>query len=208
FSEVSSAAHAPDFSYRRERVDTPDGDFIDIDWLAQPQDKGAHPLLIMFHGLEGSSRSHYAQAFAHWAQAQGWSFAVPHFRGCSGELNRAPRSYHLGDHEEVGWMLDQLASRHKGPTVALGVSLGGNALLRWAQEAGSQASHCVRAVAAVSAPLDLAAAGMAIGQGFNRWVYNRMFLRGLKPKALAKLQQFPGLVDLDALRAAQDLYSF
>src|SRR5690606_11715856 len=83
-----------------------------------------------------------------------------------------------------------------------------NSLLRWAQEAGSQASHCVRAVAAVSAPLDLAAAGMAIGQGFNRWVYNRMFLRGLKPKALAKLQQFPGLVDLDALRAAQDLFSF
>jgi len=192
--------------YRRERWTTPDGDFVDVDFQDAPDP--AAPLLVLFHGLEGSSRSHYAEAFAAWAAAQGMHFAVPHFRGCSGELNLAPRAYHSGDHEEVGWMLGQFALRRRVPTVAVGVSLGGNALLRWAEEAGATAAASVRAVASVSAPLDLAAGGAAIGRGFNRLVYTRMFLSTMKPKALAKLAQHPGLFDADALRAARDLYAF
>ena len=85
--------------YRRERWTTPDGDFIDVDW--QAGDTTA-PLLVLFHGLEGSSTSHYAQAFAHTAKRRGWRYAVPHFHGCSGEINLAPRAYHSGDFEEVG----------------------------------------------------------------------------------------------------------
>lgn len=192
-------------TFRRERWDTPDGDFIDVDWLQS----GAGPtLLVLFHGLEGSSDSHYAQAFAGYAREHGLAYAVPHFRGCSGEINRAPRAYHSGDFEEIGWILARFRVRHAGPIVAVGVSLGGNALLRWAGEMGDAASRVVSAVAAVCAPLDLAAGGHAIGRGFNRQVYTRMFLQTMKPKALQKLAQHPGLFDGAALRAARDLYTF
>ncbi len=190
---------------RRERWSAPDGDFVDVDW--QGEDLAA-PLLVLFHGLEGSSSSHYAQAFADRARQRGWRFAVPHFRGCSGELNLAPRAYHSGDYEEIGWILTRMRSLHAGPIAAVGVSLGGNALLRWAQESGESAGRAVRAVAAVSSPIDLAAGGAAIGRGFNRLVYTRMFLRTMKPKALAKLAQHPGLFDRERLLAARDLHAF
>ena len=193
--------------YVRERWHTPDHDFIDLDWQvgsSTPQT----PLLVLFHGLEGSSRSHYAEAFAEFARVQHMAYVVVHFRGCSGELNHAPRAYHSGDFEEIGWILERLRSRQPGPMVAVGISLGGNALLRWAQEAGSAAGKTVSAVASVCAPVDLAASGACIGQGFNRQVYTRMFLQSMKPKALRKLKQFPGLFDGDALRAAKDLYAF
>ena len=133
---------------------------------------------------------------------------MPHFRGCSGELNLAPRAYHSGDYEEIGWMLAQARARHAGPVAAVGVSLGGNALLRWAEEAGETAAATSRAVVAISSPIDLAAGGRAIGRGFNRLVYTRMFLRTMKPKALAKLAQHPGLFSREKLLAARDLYDF
>lgn len=191
--------------FRRERWSTPDGDFIDVDWL-QPQQE--QTLLVLFHGLEGSSQSHYAQAFADFAREQGLAYAVPHFRGCSGEINLAPRAYHSGDFEEVDWILARFRSRHRGPIVAVGVSLGGNALMRWAGEAGAAAAQVVSAVASVCAPLDLSAGGQAIGRGFNRLVYTRMFLGTMKPKAMQKLAQHPGLFDERALQAARDLYEF
>ncbi len=192
-------------AFARERWATPDDDFVDVDWLGDDTDA---TLLVLFHGLEGSSASHYAQSFAAEARRRGLRFAVPHFRGCSGEPNRAPRAYHSGDFEEVGWMLERFRARHRGPIVAAGVSLGGNALLRWAEEAGAQASTTVAAVAAVSAPLDLAAGADAIGRGFGLQVYTRMFLRTMKPKALAKLARHPGLFDAAKLRAAKDLRAF
>jgi predicted alpha/beta-fold hydrolase len=207
---VSGAAPA----YRRERWDTPDGDFVDVDFLvasAEPPAQGK-PLLVLFHGLEGSSRSHYAEAFADWCARQCIAFAVPHFRGCSGELNQGPRAYHSGDFEEIDWILRRLRARHTaqggGPLLAVGVSLGGNALMRWAGEMGEAAREVVDAVAAVSSPIDLAAGGHAIGRGFNRLVYTRMFLNTMKPKALKKLAQHPGLFDRAALLAARDLYEF
>lgn len=196
----------------RERWDTPDGDFVDCDWLEEPAhaqvEKDERPLLVLFHGLEGSSASHYCQAFASHAQRLGWACALPHFRGCSGELNRAPRAYHSGDHAEIGWMLEQARTRHQGPLLAVGVSLGGNALLRWAQEAGEAAGQTVRALAAVSAPLDLEAASVAIGQGLNKAIYTRYFLRSMVPKALRQLQQHPGLFDAERAAQIQSLYEF
>jgi uncharacterized protein len=208
--------HGPPLRFERERWTTPDGDFVDVDFLAGPpadspadaSSEAARPLLVLFHGLEGSSRSHYAQSFGHWARQTGWRFAVPHFRGCSGELNLAPRAYHSGDFEEIGWVLTRLRQRCAGPLRAVGVSLGGNALLRWAEEAGDSAAATAAAVAAISSPIDLAAGGRAIGRGFNRLVYTRMFLRSMKPKALAKLAQHPGLFDRERLLAARDLYEF
>ncbi len=172
------------------------------------RERSAPPLLIIFHGLEGSSASHYAEAFAAVAQTRGWACAVPHFRGCSGELNLAPRAYHSGDFEEIDWMLRRFAALHAGPLLAVGISLGGNALMRWAAEAGESAHQIVAAVASVCSPLDLAASGEAIGRGFNRQVYTRMFLQSMKPKALQKLAQHPGLFDRSTLLAARTLYEF
>ena len=206
FAQVDDGRPA---SFRRERWTTPDQDFIDVDFLEDAaNDDPGRPMLVLFHGLEGSSRSGYARAFACLARAAGWQYAVPHFRGCSGELNLAPRAYHSGDHEEIDWILGRFASRRGGPVVAVGVSLGGNMLLRWAEEWGAEAAHKATTIAAVCSPLDLAAGGHAMGRGFGRHTYARMFLHTMKPKALAKLRQHPGLFDGSRLREASDLYTF
>lgn len=197
--------------YRRERWDTPDGDFIDVDFAFETADPAAarRPLLVLFHGLEGSSIGHYSLAMAEEARRRGWAYAVPHFRGCSGELNRGPRAYHSGDFQEIGWILERLRAREPTPLAGVvGISLGGNALMCWAAEAGELAAQVTRAVASVCSPLDLVAAGEAIDRGFNRQVYARMFLATMKPKALAKLAQHPGLFDAERLRAARTLREF
>jgi predicted alpha/beta-fold hydrolase len=222
----------PPPAYRRERWASPDGDFIDVDHLpaasparavgdavvsvadtpvetpADSADATAAPTLVLFHGLEGSSASHYSLGFAAVAQRLGWPYAVPHFRGCSGEINRAPRAYHSGDFEEIGWILRRMREASPRPLFVVGISLGGNALLRWAEEAGDSAAAVAAAVAAVSSPVDLAASGRAIDRGFNRLVYTRMFLSTMKPRALAKWQQFPGLFDRERVAAARTLHAF
>ncbi|MDC8759621.1 YheT family hydrolase [Janthinobacterium fluminis] len=188
---------------RRERWDAPDGDFVDVDFIdGQP----GQPFVLLFHGLEGSSASHYARALMAAVAARGWSGAVPHFRGCSGHANRAPRFYHSGDAAEIDWIVRRLRRRAQGRFYATGVSLGGNALLRWLGESQHQA-EIVDAACAVSAPLDLAQGGRALSRGVNR-LYTHMFLRTLKPKCLAKLEQFPGLFARDAMLAARDLHTF
>lgn len=201
---------APARVLQRERWQTPDSDFIDVD--LQPASRPERPMLVMFHGLEGSSASHYAQAFADWAAENDVHWVMPHFRGCSGEVNHAPRAYHSGDHEEIDWILRRLRQRHQAGAgavlVAAGVSLGGNALMRWAGEHGDAARLHVDAVAAICSPLDLAESGHAIGRGFNRLVYTRMFLRTMKPKALAKLAQHPHLFPRARLLAARNLFEF
>ena len=204
-----SQSHAlPKPSFARERWTSPDADFIDLDFSThstQPH----QPMLVLFHGLEGSSQSHYAQAFAQWAREQGLPYAVPHFRGCSGEINRQPRAYHSGDFQEIDWILRHLKMREpQRKLIVVGISLGGNALMRWAQEMGAQAASVAQAVASVCSPLDLAAAGHAIGTGFNRQVYTRMFLKTMKPKAMERLALHPELFDPRALQASRDLYEF
>ncbi|MFN3789258.1 YheT family hydrolase [Massilia sp.] len=193
----------PPVAYRRERWSSSDGDFIDVDFVdGQP----GKPLVVLFHGLEGSSNSHYARSLMAALRERGWSGAVPHFRGCSGEANLMPRFYHSGDAAEVDWVLRKLHARAPGPLFAAGVSLGGNALLRWLGESGHGA-EIVEAACAVSAPLDLARGGEALSSGLNM-LYTRMFLQTLKPKCLAKLERYPGLFDRAALMAARDLYAF
>jgi len=195
-------------SFRRERWDTPDNDFIDVDFI---DGKAGQPFVVLFHGLEGSSDSHYARALMAAVQARGWSGAIPHFRGCSGELNQAPRFYHSGDAEEINWIIRRLHAQHcqknaAAPFFAAGVSLGGNALLRWIGESQQQAA-IVHAACAVSAPLDLAQGGASLSSGINM-LYTRMFLKTLKPKCLRKLEQFPGLFDSNRLLEAKNLYEF
>jgi uncharacterized protein len=201
---------------RRERWETPDGDFLDLDWVVNPaqeqrrinvMEPSSVPLVVLFHGLEGSSRSHYALALMAEAARQGWGGVVVNFRGCSGELNRLPRAYHSGDSAEIDWILRRLKREHAGPLYAAGVSLGGNALLKWLGETGTDAHAVVEKAAAVSAPVDLMAAGNTLDRGVNL-VYVRHFLRSMKQKSLAKLDRFPGLFDAARIRAAYTLREF
>ena len=207
---LAGRRHAP-VRYVRERwatlgaSGTPDGDFIDVDFL--PWIDGA-PLVVMFHGLEGGSQSHYSLALMHALAAGGWNGCVPHFRGCSGEPNLLPRAYHSGDSMEIDWIIRRLVQTKAPPRLyAAGVSLGGNALAKWAGEHGNAAKALVGAICSVSAPLDLTAAGHALGRGLNM-IYTRMFLASLKQKGAAKLAQHPGLFDGAALSRARDLYDF
>jgi uncharacterized protein len=185
---------------------TPDADFLDFDWTPQAQKNQF--LCVLFHGLEGNSQSHYARAFTTHMQQMGGAVCMPHFRGCSGEINLAPRAYHSGDYEEVDWILKQIKLEYAGPMWAVGVSLGANALLRWAQEAGERAATLVRGVAAICAPLDLMQSGLQIGRGINHYIYERRFLKTMKEKARQKFAQYPGLFNLSLMQQSQSLYDF
>ncbi len=199
----------PAVAYRRERWDTPDGDFIDLDWIAHPagtEPPPGAPLAVVLHGLEGNSDSRYARLMMAEAQARGWHGVVPHFRSCSGEMNRLPRFYHLADSDELDWILRRLVGAHRGPVVAIGVSLGGNVLLHWLGQRKGDRS-VVAAAAAVSSPIDVHAGGRAISTGFSM-VYTRTFLKTLRVKALAKLDQHPDLFDRRALMAARTMHDF
>jgi uncharacterized protein len=200
------ALPAPRIAYRRELWDTPDGDRVAVDWVDGPPDA---PLHALFHGLEGDSRSTYARALmAAVRDARGARGCVVHFRGCGGIANVLPRAYHSGDADEIAWMVARLAER-AGPAglFTVGVSLGGNALLKWLGRSGAEVPPVLRAAAAVCAPLDVRLCGDALGRGFNR-LYTWYFLRTLKPKARAKLALAPGLFDGAALERATTLREF
>ena len=167
----------------------------------------ATPLVVLFHGLEGSSGSHYARALMHAVVERGWHGVVVHFRGCSGEPNRLPRAYHSGDSAEIDWVLEQLGRRH-ATLLGVGVSLGGNAMLKYLGEQGSRAK--LQAAAAVSVPYDLAAANHMLSRGVGL-LYSRHFLRSLIPGALCKARRFPdhiGFTEPDRIRAARTLRDF
>ncbi len=199
------------YPYLRARWETPDDDFIDLDWNATaacPAFPTDAPLVVLFHGLEGSSNSHYALSLMHALDAVGWGGVVVHFRGCSGEPNRLPRAYHSGDSDEIEWILRRLRKEHpRRPLFAIGVSLGGNALLKWLGERESATGEILQAAAGISAPLDLVACGHHLARGFNR-VYTRHFLQTLIPNAAAKLERFPGLFDGQKLRRARTVFEF
>jgi predicted alpha/beta-fold hydrolase len=199
-----SLRRPPRVAFRRERWNTPDADFVDVDFGG---DTSAKRLLVLFHGLEGCSESHYARSFAGYAASHGWRVAIPHFRGCSGEANLLARAYHSGDTEEIDWLLRKFLSREER-LFAAGVSLGGNALLKWLGERGDAARGIVARAAAISAPLDVGASGRTLDRGLKRLIYTRHFLATLKPKSLAKLSRFPGLYDAARLRSARTFYEF
>jgi uncharacterized protein len=197
-------------TYRRERWDTtpngkPDGDFIDVDIVDGKPDK---PVLLHFHGLEGSSQSQYALGFMARCQALGWTGIVAHFRGCSGEMNRLPRAYHSGDSTEIDWIVRRVAAQFPQQRIfAVGVSLGGNAMLKWLGERGSESASLLHGAAAVSAPVDLMAAGEALGRGFSL-NYARHFLSTMQAKAERMHANHPDAFDVAAMRAAKSLRQY
>ena len=199
-------AAKPKLHYRRERWELPDGDFLDLDWVDNPPEQ---PLVVLFHGLEGNSRGFYSLALMHLIKQRGWRGVVVHFRGCSGEPNRLPRAYFAGDSAEINYVLHRLRDQEAAATIyAVGVSLGGNALLKWLGEQAAAANDIIQAAVGISAPLDLTAAGNALDRGFNQLFYTRHFLSTLKQTALRKLERFPNLFDAARVRAATTLREF
>jgi hypothetical protein len=196
--------------YRRERWDTPDGDFIDVDFLessaggaaagtarATPGGAGV-PLLVLFHGLEGSSRSHYSEAFADFAHEKGMKFAVAHFRGCSGELNRGPRAYHSGDHEEIDWILAPAPRAPCRPAAGCRRLPGRQCPDALGRRAGATAAATCAPWPAVCSPLDLAAGGCHRAR-FQPAGLHAHVPRTMKPKALQQAGPAPRPVRPGAL---------
>jgi predicted alpha/beta-fold hydrolase len=190
---------------RHERLDTPDGDHVH---LYHHDISAGRPRLLLLHGLEGSSRSHYVSGFVAQAARRGWSTTVLVFRGCGPELNVAPRLYHSGETTDLRLVVETLIDRPgaAGLFVA-GVSLGGNVLLKYLGESGSDAPAQLVAAATVSVPYDLEPGCRALQRGFAR-VYDRHFLRSLREKAFRKLAQHPGLFDATKLASARTIEDF
>jgi predicted alpha/beta-fold hydrolase len=195
---------------RRERLELDDGDFLDLDWVEaaagwRPGEDSA--LVLVLHGLEGSSGSDYALEMHRALAREGLASVGLNFRSCSGEPNRLPRFYHSGETGDVGLVLNDLARRFPGrPLGGVGFSLGGNVLLKYLGEHGSRPVP-ITAAAAISVPFDLAAGLAKLESGFSR-VYQHYLLRQLRRKVELKAETLQGHVDVAALARARSLRQF
>jgi predicted alpha/beta-fold hydrolase len=187
----------PKVELRRERLELPDGDFIDVDWTTGT----AGPIVIVLHGLEGSMRSRYACNIMSRIHAMGFRGAFPYFRGCTGEPNRLPISYHSGFTQDLEYLSGLLKQREPNtPLAAVGYSLGGNVLLKWLGESPN-AGRLVTGVA-VSVPFDLAVCSDAIEKGFSQ-VYMWELMGRMRRSVKRKFALMPSpitLPDIDSLR--------
>jgi predicted alpha/beta-fold hydrolase len=187
---------------RRERFELADGDFVDLDWTAL----STGPLVLVLHGLEGSIKSAYAHGLLRALNQQGLRAALMHFRGCSGEVNRLPRSYHLGETSDLATVINALQAREPGVRIAVvGFSAGGNVLLKWLGET-AQANPLVAAVA-VSVPFQLDQSVARLRKGFSR-VYERHLLRRLCRKVARKFRGKTPPFPLPSLSALKTLREF
>ncbi len=195
--------------YRRERWDTPDGDFLDIDWAAQGQ---SSKLLVAIHGMEGDSHRHYIRGVLKIMTQQGWDGLAINLRGCSGEPNRLPRAYHIGETGDLHFVLERIRALYAYDTIALaGFSLGGNIVLKYLGEQSGQLAPEIRKAVAISTPCHVPSAEKYINRLENR-LYVLRFLSTLNPKMREKAQRFPGIVPLQSpmprtLRAFDDCYT-
>jgi predicted alpha/beta-fold hydrolase len=192
----------PALRLRRERIELDDGDFLDLDWTPRPHG----PVVLVLHGLEGSSDSPYARGMLEAAHASGWRGVVMHFRGCSGEPNRLPRSYHSGDTGDIAQVIERLRGGGDPPALAaVGYSLGGNVLLKWLGERGADAP--LEAAAAVSVPYTLSLAADRLAMGLSR-VYQRRLIADLRTKLHHKFSGTTSPIDLERADNSRDFWEF
>ncbi|WP_295478360.1 YheT family hydrolase [Sutterella sp.] len=198
----------PHVAYRREIVDTPDGDIVAWDWATpEPADPSA-PVLVHFHGLEGGSDSHYAEALMSECARRGWRGVVAHFRTCGGVMNLKPRAYFAGDTADNAWVLRTVHGRFPAAKLyAVGVSLGGNQLVKCLGDLGREAEGLVEAAVSICAPIDLVAGSERINKGVNT-LYADMFLKTLREKLILKAKQYPDMFDIEAVKRCRSLYDF
>jgi predicted alpha/beta-fold hydrolase len=190
----------------RERFDTPDGDFVDVDWFG---DGLGAPLLLVLHGLEGTIRSHYVGGLFRLAAARGWRAAVLYFRSCSGELNRLPRFYHSGDTADLDHVVRALTARAPAvPVGVVGISIGGNVLLKWLGEQGEEGPKSLAGAVAISVPFDLEACARVMDRGLQRRLYTASFMRSFHNKTRAKARAHPGVIDVAAALRARTFAAY
>jgi predicted alpha/beta-fold hydrolase len=192
---------APRVNFQRERIDTPDGDFLDLDWVRQ----SSNQLLIISHGLEGNSYRPYVRGLANAVGTLGWSIVAWNYRGCSGEMNRQLRFYHSGATDDLATVVDHAVRQGYEHVHLVGFSLGGNLTLKYLGEPRSRPTAIKRALA-FSVPLHLHSSCLEIIQPHN-WLYNLNFLISLRRKLRLKAQQFPE-IDLQPLKKISNLFQF
>ncbi len=198
---------------RRERWELPDGDFVDVDRYRAPRldcAAAARPVVVVCHGLEGSSRAPYVRGLVAVALSRGLDALALNFRGCSGEPNRLPRFYHSGDTADLHEVVTRLAAERPGRPITLaGFSLGGNVVVKYVGERGDELPPEVRGAVGVSVPFDLLRSARALdAAGFWNRVYRERFLRQLREKTLAKARRFPAAFDVARIRTARSFAAF
>jgi predicted alpha/beta-fold hydrolase len=188
-------------NYQRERIHTPDGDFLDLDWL-----KSQRPnLLIICHGLEGSTDRAYVKGIARFFNLKGWDVLTWNYRGCGQEINRKLRFYHSGATDDLETVIKHASINHHYLNISLvGFSLGGNLVLKYLGERGSTV---ISKAVGLSVPMDLYGSCLQISNGFNR-IYGSRFLRKLKQKVKTKAALYPGVFDLQLLDKVKYLIEF
>lgn len=192
-----------DLPLERERVELPDGDFIDLDWSKGDEKK---PLILILHGLEGSIESHYAKGMLLTLSQHGWRGVFMHFRGCSGEPNRLPKGYHSGETGDLDYIIRVLLKRQPKTFIgAIGYSLGGNVLLKWLGETSHQ--NPLKAAIAISVPFELHKAASHIQQGFSKF-YQWYFIKCLRDRLSQKFQEVEGPLDPSVMYQVNTMYEF
>lgn len=190
--------------YQRERINTPDDDFIDLDWSSVD----AKRLVIVLHGLEGNADRPYVRGVVKMANKKGWDGLGMNFRGCSGETNRTFRSYHSGDTEDLDTVIQHVLLKNKYEEITIvGFSLGGNVTLKYAGERGTALNPIIKKVAGISVPVDLYGCSRQIERWFN-YAYKIRFLQTLKEKSRLKEKDYPGAIDYQRLYNAKSIFEF
>jgi predicted alpha/beta-fold hydrolase len=188
-----------------ECLATPDGDNLEVH-STQARDSSVRVLVL--HGLEGSVNSHYVGGVLEQAVRRGWGSSVLVFRGCGAAPNVARRFYHSGETSDLDFAFSTLIERWPASQwLLIGISLGGNVLVKWLGERADEADRRIAAAVAVSVPFDLEAGARKISRGFAR-IYDRNFLRSLRRKAFQKLRRYPDLFDSDRLHRARTVFEF
>ncbi|MFB6229642.1 MAG: YheT family hydrolase [Salinibacter sp.] len=209
----ASLVRQVDFAYdHRERIETPDDDFLDLDWATASSPvpagrDGARRVAVLTHGLEGSARRGYTRGMARAFVRRGWDVCALNLRGCSGETNRQVATYHSGKTDDLALVVDHVLGRDYDSVALVGFSLGGNLTLKYLGERGSQVDDRIQAAVALSAPVDLDASAHQIDRWTN-WHYTQYFLHSLRQKMRVKAEQHPNRVSTDRLRRIRSLRGF
>jgi predicted alpha/beta-fold hydrolase len=191
----------------RERLETVDGDFLDVDWYINQGDIDQAPLLIISHGLEGSSERNYVKGLIRVMLGEGYNILAWNYRSCSGELNRALRFYHSGATDDLDFIIRQAHSRGANQISLAGFSLGGNLTLKWIGEQGENPPYFIRKAVAFSVPLHLSSSSRKLARWENR-IYTHRFLQTLLKKVNEKSALYPNDLRADMLKSIKSLRDF
>lgn len=198
---LRKVANAPEL--KRERITTPDDDFLDLDWAEADNDR----LVIISHGLEGNSTRPYMLGMIKAFHGSGHDVLAWNFRGCSGEINLAPRLYHSGATDDLAFVIQHAVTKGYKSIILIGFSLGGNVTLKYLGEDTTPSYDEVKGGIVFSVPLDLRACSVQINRKEN-YIYSIRFTRSLKQKVLSKAAQYPELIDTSKLSRMKTVYDY